>query len=159
MVEDGTVDLAFSFDSLVHAEASVLEAYITQLAHKLTPDGVGFIHHSNLGAYRRAQILAKRAPRSLQAGLVRRGVLVDLGAWRTADVAAETVVARCRRAGLACIGQEKLSWESGRFLIDAITVFTRPGSKWERPLRTSSSPGLRAEARRMAQLYAASSFE
>jgi hypothetical protein len=65
----------------------------------------------------------------------------------------------CERAGLACIAQEKISWESGRFLIDAISVFTPSGSKWERPLRTTSSPGLRAEARRMAQLYAASSFE
>ena len=39
MVEDGSVDFAFSFDSLVHAEADVLEAYLGQLARKLSPDG------------------------------------------------------------------------------------------------------------------------
>jgi len=41
----------FSLDSLDHAEGDVMEAYLGQLAHKLTPNGVGFIHHSNLGMY------------------------------------------------------------------------------------------------------------
>ena len=49
MVEDGSIDFVFSFDSLVHVEADVLDAYLDQLARKLTPDGVGFIHHSNMG--------------------------------------------------------------------------------------------------------------
>ncbi len=40
-------DLVFSFDSLVHAEIDILEAYIPQILQKLTPAGVAFIHHSN----------------------------------------------------------------------------------------------------------------
>jgi hypothetical protein len=41
-VADGSVDLIFSFDSLVHVEADVMLAYLEQLAHKLTPHGIGF---------------------------------------------------------------------------------------------------------------------
>src|SRR3954454_17573590 len=52
MVEDHSVDFVFSFDSLVHAEADVIDAYLGQLARKLTPNGAGFIHHSNAGACR-----------------------------------------------------------------------------------------------------------
>jgi SAM-dependent methyltransferase len=51
MVADGSIDFAFSFDSLVHVEADVMNAYLEQLASKLSPDGVGFIHHSNIGSY------------------------------------------------------------------------------------------------------------
>jgi len=50
MVEDSSVDFAFSFDSLVHAEMDVIEAYCRELSRKLSPSGVAFIHHSNLGA-------------------------------------------------------------------------------------------------------------
>jgi cyclopropane fatty-acyl-phospholipid synthase-like methyltransferase len=45
---DGSIDLVFSFDSLVHAELEILEAYIPQILKKLAPNGVAFIHHSNL---------------------------------------------------------------------------------------------------------------
>src|SRR5437879_6478092 len=49
MIPDGSLDFVFSFDSLVHAEADVIAAYIRQLAKKLAPNGVGFLHHSNIG--------------------------------------------------------------------------------------------------------------
>ena len=52
-IEDGSIDFVFSFDSLVHAEADVVEAYLAQLERKLRPGGVGFIHHSNLGEFSR----------------------------------------------------------------------------------------------------------
>jgi len=51
MVSDDSIDFAFSFDSLVHAEEDVLEAYLKELSKKLGPGGTGFIHHSNMGAY------------------------------------------------------------------------------------------------------------
>ena len=47
---DRSVDLAFSFDSLVHAEADALESYAHELARVLKPDGIAFIHHSNMAA-------------------------------------------------------------------------------------------------------------
>ena len=51
-IPDNSIDLEFSFDSLVHVEKDVMEAYLSQLARKLTKDGIGFVHHSNLRAYR-----------------------------------------------------------------------------------------------------------
>ena len=49
-IPDGSIDFAFSFDSLVHVDATVIESYIKQLVSKLSPTGVAFIHHSNLAA-------------------------------------------------------------------------------------------------------------
>ena len=43
-------DLVFSFDSLVHAELPVLQAYVPQVIAKLAKGGLAFIHHSNLRA-------------------------------------------------------------------------------------------------------------
>jgi SAM-dependent methyltransferase len=48
--EDRHYDFVFSFDSLVHADFDVFEAYIPEILKKLAPRGVAFIHHSNLGA-------------------------------------------------------------------------------------------------------------
>ncbi|MES2442037.1 MAG: class I SAM-dependent methyltransferase [Pseudomonadota bacterium] len=48
---DGAFDCIFSFDSLVHAEIDVFHAYLPQLIRKLAPDGVAFLHHSNLGGF------------------------------------------------------------------------------------------------------------
>jgi len=44
-------DLVVSFDSLVHADLPVIEAYVPQILDLLKPGGVAFLHHSNLAAY------------------------------------------------------------------------------------------------------------
>ena len=62
MITDNSVDFAFSFDSLVHAELNVLESYLMELSRKLTPDGVGFFHHSNIGEYERRWRLKSEIP-------------------------------------------------------------------------------------------------
>src|SRR3954454_12840335 len=49
-VSDASVDFAFSFDSLVHVEDEVIDAYLVELTRVLRNDGVAFIHHSNLAA-------------------------------------------------------------------------------------------------------------
>jgi SAM-dependent methyltransferase len=96
MVEDNSIDFAFSFDSLVHAEADVLAAYLAQLARKLKPNGVGFIHHSNIGAYGPLTTLAHRTPGRAVGPLVRRPLRAggprvcvpgedQLGAWALSD--------------------------------------------------------------------------
>jgi SAM-dependent methyltransferase len=158
MVEDNSIDFVFSFDSLVHAESDVLGAYLDQLARKLTPDGVGFIHHSNIGSYSGLTKLAKKVPGRAVGPLVRRGALINIVAWRAESVTAESVAEQCSSAGLSCVAQEKINWEAGRFLIDSLTMFTRPGSRWDRPRTVVSNPLFTSEARRMARLYAASSF-
>ena len=158
MIPDGSVDFVFSFDSLVHADRDVLSAYLEQLADKLSPTGVGFVHHSNLGSYRRARALALRLPPRVLDKLVRRGHLIDLYAWRDEHMSAELFKDECGRAGLSCIGQESINWERGPFLLDTISTFTRPGSRWDRPFVGLRNPEFRAGAHRMAALYARSSF-
>ncbi len=158
MVADGSVDFVFSFDSLVHAEADVLEAYAGQLARKLKPDGVGFFHHSNSGRLRPLAAAARRVPERGRRRLVHRGVLPDIYAWRAHSVTADHFAAICDRAGLACVTQEKINWEWGHYLIDALSVFTPRGSRWERPRAVRRNPLFRAEAKRMAELYSSESF-
>jgi SAM-dependent methyltransferase len=158
MVEERSIDFAFSFDSLVHADDDVVGAYLEELATKLSPDGVGFLHHSNAGRYRVSAALARRAPSQLRESLVRRGILVDVFAWRSERMTADRFKAQCDQAGLRCVGQELINWETGRHLIDALSIVTVPGSRWERPLRVIRNPRFRREAERMARLYAPSSY-
>ena len=158
MVDDGSIDFAFSFDSLVHAESDVLGAYLEQLARKLKPDGVGFLHHSNIGSYRTLTRLAHRIPGRMVGPLVKRGLMINLVAWRAESVSADSFARQCQAAGLTCVAQEKINWEHGRYLIDALSVFTPRGSRFERERRVVSNPSFVADAHRMAELYAATGY-
>ena len=137
VVPDESVDFAFSFDSLVHADADVIAAYLGELAAKLAPDGAGFFHHSNLGAYRDA------------AGQLPHGVLNPH--WRSTEVSARTFAESCERAGLCCVSQEIVNW-GGEALNDCFSVFARRGSRWDRPLRVHTNPRFMDEARHFAEL-------
>lgn len=158
MVEDGSIDFVVSIDSLVHAQPDIVEGYLAQLADKLAADGVGFIHHSNLGAYRAASTLARRLPKRVRYAACRRGWLPDVTAWRDESLTGSRFAEMCRDHGLVCIAQELVSWEHGRWLIDAFSVFTRPGSRWDRPAISDRNPAFAAEGRRMRTLWAPSSF-
>ncbi len=170
MVPERSVDFTFSFDSLVHAEADVLEDYTKQLAAKLTPHGVGFFHHSNMGAYPISCAIASRVPERFgdarwearllklcgstspvdpRTFLAKRGLIISVGSWRCRIMTAELFEKICRRVRLACIYQEKVSWVWGRYLMDCLSIFTCKGSKWEKPNRVSENrkfarPGQRA---------------
>jgi SAM-dependent methyltransferase len=154
MVADRSVDFAFSFDSLVHVEIDVLEAYLAELARTLTNDGVGLLHHSNLGAHRGLNRISHRVPARLRAPLVERGTLIDIGAWRAESVTAEGFASAASAAGLSCISQELICWEHGRWLIDTISLVTPSGSRWDRDRRVVRNPHFNREAARMARLYA-----
>ena len=161
MVGDASVDFAFSFDSLVHAEADVLESYVGELARVLKPDGIAFIHHSNMGAHARAAARARRVPDRLRRKLTLWGFLVNTYAWRAESVTADLVAGYCDAAGLACIGQELIPWEYGETLMDAISLVTPRGSRWERPNVVVDNGLFMDEARALAgvaPLYADASF-
>lgn len=138
-VQDDSIDFAFSFDSLVHAEKEVLEAYLLQLAAKLTPDGIGFIHHSNLGAYpERVKLLRyyERLPEGIRDKLLRRGLisaLLSLNVYsnRASSMTAGLFREYCEKAHLKCIHQEIMNWSKGMCLVDAISIFTKPNSRWD----------------------------
>ena len=143
-IPDGSIDFVFTYDSLVHAELEVIVAYLEQIARKLTPDGVGFLHHSNIGenaAYFRRH---KRLPEGIRQFLLRRGVL-NRRHLRSFSVTAEKVAAACDSVGLCCISQELVNWRQ-RLLIDAFTVFTRKESRWARPNRVLRNPAFMQEA-------------
>jgi SAM-dependent methyltransferase len=149
MIPDRSLDFAFSFDSLVHAEADVLEAYVGELAKKLKPNGVALVHHSNALRYQRHFAWVARLPRG-RGFLARQGLLID-DCGRAHSMSALLFETYCRQAGVCCVSQEIINW-SGRHLIDCISVFTPKGSIWERPNRVLENPGFVAEARRTAAL-------
>lgn len=37
----------------------------------------------------------------------------------------------CLQAGLKCISQELINWTKGSALIDALSVFAKPNSRWD----------------------------
>jgi SAM-dependent methyltransferase len=158
-VPDGTVDFAFSWDSLVHAEMDVLDAYLSELSRTLTADGVGFLHHSNIGAYVRNGRLPFWIDNKLNGSN-----------WRGATVTARRFEERCQAVGLQCIRQEVVSWYPaystrwgphhrrlyrllGRFfdrytsvLNDCFSTVCRPGSRWARPNEVVENRVFMAEA-------------
>ena len=144
-VEDGSVDFVFSFDSLVHAERDVIESYLHELARKLAPDGIGFIHHSNVGQYAN--------PTTLRLPFRNYGAR---GRTMTAAVFAEL----CEAAGLACTGQELINWHMEP-LNDCLSLFTLPGSRFARENVVVENPRFMDEAaaiRAVAELYGAPGF-
>jgi SAM-dependent methyltransferase len=154
MVPDASIDLVYSFDSLVHVDANILDVYLQQLSRKLKPNGVGFVHHSNAGVHRFLNRLTRCTPGRLRGPLIEGGILPDLYAWRAEGVTAEWFALRCQAVGLSCVAQEKINWGRGVYLTDALSIFTPRGSHWERPRLVRRNPLFRWEARRMAALYA-----
>ena len=143
MISDASIDFVFSFDSLVHAERDVIQDYISQLARKLKPNGVGFIHHSNIGVY------VDPSTGSLPAFLLN-------GHWRAASMTARHFKQACSEAGLECISQELVNWGTNAALIDCFSVFTRRGSAWARPNRVLINKSFMDEAAyqsRVMRLY------
>jgi hypothetical protein len=153
MVEDGSIDFVFSFDSLVHVELDVLEAYLGQLSAKLRPGGAGFIHHSNAGAYGLLNSAARRVPAKLRRRLVDRGLVTDVYAWRAESVTARKFADACERVGLTLFAQEAISWEHGPFMIDALSTFGRVEGPVRRRPATVRNARFRSEAQRYAKLY------
>jgi SAM-dependent methyltransferase len=144
-VADNSVDFAFSFDSLVHADREVVESYVHELARKLRPDGVAFIHHSNLGQYWDPD--AGTWPPFPNAN------------WR-GTTSAVLFERYCHDAGLTCIGQELVNWEV-EHLNDCFSLLTRPGSRFERPNRVRENYGFMDEAatlKEVASLYGPTGF-
>ncbi len=149
MVPDGAIDFVFSFDSLVHADEDVLEAYVSQLGRKLTPDGVGFIHHSNVHYY------LERWERILP-GFVRDQAVATINSkinkhYRSSGMSAARFGEFCKSAGLECITQELVPWGS-KHLIDCFSTFTLKGSSRARPLRRIVNAGFMEEAARIRQI-------
>jgi hypothetical protein len=155
MVPDSTIDFVFSFDSLVHVESDVIENYLAQLAKKLKTNGIGFIHHSNIGEYPRSRFSpSEKLPEGIRVFLTRLGYY-DHPHSRAFSMTAQRFERYCQEAGLQCIGQEIVNWGS-RSLIDCLSLFTPAGSDWGRENRVLRNPDFMVEAgltKRIAPLY------
>ena len=128
---DGAVDLVFSLDSLVHVEADVMEAYVKEIHRVLSPSGWGFLHHSNLGAFRATDgtIDVKRRHS------------------RGETMSADAFAAFCEATGLTLVTQEIVNW-GGRDLIDCISCVSRARAADDTGLRRVENPGFMNARRR-----------
>lgn len=155
MVADRSIDFIFSFDSLVHAEDSVLQAYTAQIANKLRSDGVAFLHHSNLGDYAQRIAIQNRLARlpPLFRSLQRWGICDNLSnQWRARSMTAAKMAKFAEQCALQCVSQELVTWESEFVLIDCLSTLVRQDSKWARPARVFRNPGFFAEAQRLREM-------
>ncbi|MDZ4700577.1 MAG: class I SAM-dependent methyltransferase [Rhodothermales bacterium] len=149
MIADDSIDLAFSFDSLVHAEQEVITAYLQQLRRKLRKDGVAFLHHSNVGAYDSyIQSVKGMSPQEFEA----LGIVRPVDHWRAHSVSATSFAQAARQAGLACINQEMINWLDTPLTIDCISIVTQPGSRFARPNRVFRNPQFMDEAAHAARI-------
>ncbi len=130
MIPDNSLDFVFSFDSLVHVEEDVIEAYLLELAKKLKKDAIGFIHHSNLGDYRRDYAwensvpkFAERYPRTK--GILRKIWPAELHHGRSFSVTAEKFNGFAQKAGLKCVSQEIFNWGTRNRFTDCFSVIAR----------------------------------
>jgi ubiquinone/menaquinone biosynthesis C-methylase UbiE len=159
MVEDGSVDFIFSFDSLVHAEDSVLRTYMAEFSRKLRPNGVAFIHHSNLGEYERlvrVESQLSKVPK-LVGGLSRLGLVDNVVChWRARTMTAEKMETFANEYNLQCVSQELVNWRTKSATIDCFSTIVRAGGRWSRRNRVLRNTGFMREARslrKMAFLY------
>jgi SAM-dependent methyltransferase len=102
MVEDGSCDFVFSFDSLVHAELDVLEQYARQIVRKLAPNGVALIHHSNWkerprpaeNPHNRAESVSYTSVHDAIVAVAGQVLIQEIIVWGTDDIDALTLFGR-----------------------------------------------------------------
>lgn len=138
MVEDHSIDFVFSFDSLVHVEADVVISYLRESSRVMRPGGLGFLHHSNLGAFVDAET---------------QRLSIENPHWRAASVSANLFRETCEQTGLKCVSQEIVNW-GRQNLTDCLSLFTPAGSRFERPLQVVENPRFMEEALYLGRLSA-----
>ena len=149
MIPDGSVDFVFSFDSFVHPDREIVEAYLRQLGAKLKIGGKGFIHHSNFGEY--VNSARERLPEALAKPLIKAKIL-DWAHHRNPSMTAEIFRTLSERNGLQCLSQELVNWR-GRRLIDCLSLFVRTDSAPENPTKIIRNPNFMREAARIRRQW------
>lgn len=151
MIADSSVDFVFSFDSLVHADRSVLEAYISQLPRILRDKGAAFIHHSNLGEYQATYSRIRRIPK-LEGLLIRLGILETILHWRDFGVSAGVVEELAEKNGLKCVSQEIIPWRTKRAQIDCFSTLVTDSSSSARNNRILRNANFMQEVSHLSRL-------
>jgi SAM-dependent methyltransferase len=151
IIPDSSVDFVFSFDSLVHANESVMQAYLSQLPRILNNDGVAFIHHSNLGEYHAIYSRVLRIPK-LNGLLILLGILDKDLHWRDFSVDAKKVEILADEHGLRCISQEIIPWGRNRTFTDCMSTIAKKDSSAIRDNRILRNSKFMQEAQSLLQL-------
>jgi len=105
--KDGSFDLVFSFDSLVHADIDVMASYVPQILQKLTDQGVAFVHHSNLLQFNGS---------------------IGTPHGRAPSVSARKIADLVKRNRGKILVQEMINW-GGEDMHDCLTLFARDSHK------------------------------
>jgi len=149
MIPDGSIDFVFSFDSFVHPDREIVEAYLRELGTKLKIGGKGFVHHSNFGEYVNSP--RERIPALFAKPLIKAKIL-DWAHHRNSGMTAELFRALCAEHGLHCISQELVNWR-GRRLIDCLSLFERSDSAQQTRTKIIRNPGFMREAARIRRQW------
>src|SRR6266550_5648539 len=142
MIPDSSVDFVFSFDSFVHPDREIVEAYLRELGTKLKIGGKGFIHHSNFGEY--VNTRRERLPEALAKPLIKAEIL-DWAHHRNPSMSADLFRDLCAQQGLHCLSQELVNWR-GRRLIDCFSSFTRADPSEHKPTHVIRNRNFMREA-------------
>lgn len=145
MLKDSSIDFVISFDSMVHVEKEVLKSYLTQLRKKMTPNGIGFIHHSNLAMYSHIgnKYLSFKPP-----FFVRKH-------WRARTMSSKLFKNYCEKEGLNCLSQELINWGC-KHLNDTFSIFTVKDSKFNKTyteIKNYDFMKMADYARRISKVY------
>jgi hypothetical protein len=102
--------------------------------------GIGFIHHSNIGAF--------KDPHTGALTVVNQH-------WRGASMHATLFRQFCQRYGLVCLSQEIVAW-GGDILNDCFSLFTRSNKKMSDATRIFENKDFMREAlnlKKISELY------
>jgi hypothetical protein len=133
-------------------DAGAMQGYVEELGRVLADDGVAFLHHSNAAALGASYRASRRVPARLLRQLARASVLPDVNKARDGSVSGDAVAGWAEGAGLRAITQERISWGTGRWLTDCLTVIARPGSRWDQAPARWRNTSFAREARAVARL-------
>lgn len=111
--QDASATFAISWDSLVHADMTVLRSYLGELARVLKPGAFAFLHHANLAEY---------------ADPTTGKLSVENIHWRDHTVSAELVRKAAAEVGLRVRVQELVQWGVA-FYSDCFTLLELPGEE------------------------------
>ncbi|MDP8983081.1 MAG: class I SAM-dependent methyltransferase [Acidobacteriota bacterium] len=112
-IPSNAISLLYSFDSMVHFEQRLVEAYMPEFQRVMAPGSYGFIHHSNFGRVSQDPDFRHHP------------------AWR-ANVDADFFAQCCFRHKLLAVRQTPIDWYVGEVLIqnlDCLSIIYKP-SVW-----------------------------
>jgi SAM-dependent methyltransferase len=154
-IQDHSLDLVFTFDSLVHADEETMAAYLRVLSKKLKEDGTAFIHHSNVGAYPKLQKALTLCPSRVKRALARVGLSQRFNLYgRDPKMSAPKFEALAEEAGLRVVSQEMVSCGGPGPLVDCISFVRTSGYGPKRVLENVDFTSEIRNARRLSRVYA-----